>query len=125
MTGIIDSFDYSGLRSSFSLSCPEDFNFAFDILPEKAAKLQKTALICINRSGEHVENVSYLQLDQEASRCANAFLALGLAKFDKVLVVLPRLPEWYYVLLGCAKMGAVAMPGTNLLTAKDMEYRIA
>ncbi len=124
MTGTTNSFDYNGLRSSFSLNCPEDFNFAYDVLSAKAAGPQKTALICINRAGEHVENVSYLQLDQAASRCANAFLALGVAKSDTVLVVLPRLPEWYYVLFGCAKMGAVAMPGTNLLTAKDMEYRI-
>ena len=124
MTGNNIFFDYDELRSSFSLNCPEDFNFAYDILPQKAAELPKTALICIDRSGEHVENVSYQKLDQEASRCANAFLKLGVAKSDTVLVVLPRLPQWYYVLFGCAKMGAVAMPGTNLLTAKDMEYRI-
>ena len=124
MTGNNIFFDYDELRSSFSLNCPEDFNFAYDILPQKAAELRKTALICVDRSGEHVENVSYQKLDQEASRCANAFLTLGVAKSDTVLVVLPRLPQWYYVLFGCAKMGAVAMPGTNLLTAKDMEYRI-
>ena len=51
-------------------------------------------------------------------------LLLGIEKKDKVLVILPRVPEWYSVLFGCAKMGAVAMPGTTLLTAKDIEYRV-
>jgi len=38
--------------------------------------------------------------------------------------MIPRIVEWYQVLLGCTKTGVVAMPGTNLLTAKDIEYRI-
>ena len=37
---------------------------------------------------------------------------------------MPRVVEWYQVLLGCTKTGVVAMPGTNLLTARDIEYRI-
>lgn len=48
----------------------------------------------------------------------------GSKKTENVLVILPRIPDRYYVLFGGAKMGAVPMPGTNLLTANDIEYRI-
>ena len=124
MKSIGSSLVYDRLRRDLFLECPPDFNFAFDVLAEKAQGPEKNALICINRSGVHTENVSYRKLDQFSSRFANALLSLGVAKSDTVLVVLPRWPEWYYTLFGCAKMGAIAMPGTNLLTAKDMEYRI-
>jgi acetyl-CoA synthetase len=35
-----------------------------------------------------------------------------------------KVPEWYSVLFGCFKLGIVAMPGTSLLTAKDIASRI-
>jgi len=118
------TFDYQKVWSDFSFDCPDDFNFAFDVLEKKALEVNKTALISIDREGNHVQDVTYRELDQSSSRFANALLNLGIAKTDNVLVVLPRIPEWYYVLFGCAKMGAVAMPGTNLLTQNDIEYRI-
>ncbi len=124
MESVGTSFDYSRFREDFPLECPTDFNFAFDILSERSQGPEKNALICINRAGDHTENVSYQKLDKYSSRCANALLSLGVAKSDKLLVVLPRWPEWYYLIFGCAKMGAIAMPGTSLLTANDMEYRI-
>ena len=117
-------FDYNKICSEFSFDCPDDFNFAFDVLAKKASESNKLALISIDRDGNHVQDVTYRELDQSSSRFANALLTLGVDKTDNILVVLPRIPEWYYVLFGCAKMGAVAMPGTNLLTQNDIEYRI-
>ena len=38
--------------------------------------------------------------------------------------MIPRLPAWYQVMIGCIKTGVVAMPGTNLLQPKDIAYRI-
>ncbi len=119
-----ENFDYQKLRSSFELSVPENFNFAFDVLSKTAADSEKVALIAIEKNGEDYKEVTYKDLDKSSSRFANALLNLGIEKNDKVLVILPRVPEWYSVLFGCAKMGAVAMPGTTLLTATDIEYRV-
>ena len=118
------SFDYEKIRSSFVLECPDNFNFAFDVLSKKAEEVDKIALISIDRNGDHLKDITYKELDTCSSKFANALLGLGVSKNDNLLVVLPRIPEWYYVLFGCAKMGAVAMPGTNLLTQNDIEYRI-
>ncbi len=43
---------------------------------------------------------------------------------DFAVVITGRVPEWYTVLFGCMKAGVVSMPGTNLLTAHDIEYRV-
>lgn len=124
MKSTFPPFDYEAARAEFSLPIPEDFNFAFDVIAKRAQENDKTALIAIDRSGENIVHHSYGDLDRASSRLANALMAMGVEKGDSVLVVLPRIPQWYHVLLGCTKMGAIAMPGTNLLTAKDLEYRI-
>ena len=118
------SFDYEKIRSTFVLECPENFNFAFDVLSKRAEEVDKIALISIDNNGDHLKDITYKQLDNFSSKFANALLGLGVSKNDNILVVLPRIPEWYFSLFGCAKMGAVAMPGTNLLTQNDIQYRI-
>ncbi len=117
-------FDYETARAEFSFEVPEDFNFAFDVVAKRARENDKTALIAIDRSGETVTHHRYSELDRASSRFANALLALGAAKGDFAFVMIPRIVQWYHVLFGCEKIGVVAMPGTNLLTAKDIEYRI-
>ena len=99
----VETFDYEKIRSSFSLDIPDDFNFAFDVLAKKAAKANNTALIAIDQTGNHLADVSYKERDRSSSRFANALLSLGVAKNDNVAVILPRIPEWYHVLFGCAK----------------------
>ena len=117
-------FDYEAARANFSYSVPEFFNFGFDVVDRRAQENDKLALIAIDRSGQHITHYNYSDLERESNRFANALLDLGVRKGDAVLVVLPRIPQWYFVLLGCAKIGAIAMPGTNQLKAKDLEYRI-
>ncbi len=117
-------FDYETARAEFSFEVPEDFNFAFDVVAKHARENDKTALIAIDRSGETVTHHRYSELDRASNRFANALLALGAGKGDFAFVMIPRIVQWYHVLFGCEKIGVVAMPGTNLLTAKDIEYRI-
>ncbi|MCE2781231.1 acyl-CoA synthetase [Limnohabitans sp.] len=118
------AFDYEAARADFSYTVPEFFNFGFDVVDKRAQTNDKLALIAIDRSGQNVTHHHYSDLERESNRFANALLALGVGKGDSVLVVLPRIAQWYFVLLGCAKIGAIAMPGTNQLKAKDLEYRV-
>ena len=124
MNAAATPFDYDAACRDFSLEIPETFNFAFDVVAKRAAEADKTALIAIDRTGKTVVTHSYSDLDRGANRFANVLLDLGAAKGDFAFVMIPRLAAWYHVLLGCMKTGVVAMPGTNLLTAKDIEYRV-
>jgi acetyl-CoA synthetase len=117
-------FDYEAARAEFSFDVADNFNFAFDVVGKRGRENDKTALIAIDRSGENIVHHSYADLDRASNRFANALIELGIQKGDSTLVVIPRIAEWYHVLLGCTKIGAVSMPGTNLLTGKDIEYRI-
>ncbi len=124
MNASTQAFDYAAARRDFKLEIPGNFNFAFDVVAKRAREADKTALIAIDKTGQNVVRHSYSDLDRDSSRFANVLLGLGAAKGDFAFVMIPRLPAWYHVLLGCMKTGVVAMPGTNLLTAKDIEYRV-
>ena len=48
----------------------------------------------------------------------------GIKKGDKVLVILKRNYEYWYVAPALHKLGAVIIPATNLLTQSDISYRV-
>lgn len=116
--------DYTHARQHFALSIPERYNFAYDVIDRLAAESDGTAIIAVDRTGENIRHVSYSDLSADSNRFANALFALGLNPGDHACVVVGRIPAWYTVLFGCMKAGVVSMPGTNLLTGKDIAYRI-
>src|SRR5207245_22705 len=75
--------------------------------------------------GPHGEELglTFAHFAEYSSRAANAFSKLGLKKGDRVLVMLPRVPEWWESVLGLMKIGAIPVPCTTLLTPKDIQFR--
>jgi len=116
--------DYPAAAANFSLEMPEHFNFAFDVLDARAATSDKIALIALDPAGNVAREVRYSDIADASGRFANALRRLGMQKGDAACVVVGRCPEWYSVLFGCMKAGVVSMPGTTLLTARDIAYRI-
>jgi len=116
--------DYQSARKSYSIDIPDDFNFAFDVVDARAREANKDALIWVNAATSTTTRVSYADLANRSAQIAKALMALGLERGDAACVVIGRRPEWHEVLLGCMKAGVISMPGTNLLTGKDIAYRI-
>jgi acetyl-CoA synthetase len=111
-------------KQDFPLEIPEYFNFAYDVIGKRAREADKAAVIAVDRTGNEVAALTYADLDRESNRFANVLRKVGAQAGDFALVMIPRQPAWLHALLGCMKTGVVAMPGTNLLTAKDIEYRV-
>lgn len=107
-----------------SITLPAGFNFGFDVIDYAADNHDKTAYIEVSTDGQEITTHSFSELKQRSNRAASALLNAGTQRGDFAVVVLPRIPEWYEIIIGCAKAGVVSMPGTNLLTAKDIKYRI-
>ena len=116
--------DYQTAKSEYTLQIPDNFNFAFDVIDRRAAERDDVAVIAVSRGGSEIEEQQYSKFSENSNRLANALRALGIAKGDFGCVIIGRVPSWYTVLFACMKIGAVSMPGTNLLTAKDIAYRI-
>src|SRR3989442_10909780 len=114
--------DYEAERSSFHLEVPEYFNFVTDVIGKWASNPTKPAMLWVGQHGEE-RGLTFAHFAEYSSRAANAFSALGLGKGDPVLVMLPRIPEWWETILGLMRLGAIPIPCTTLLTPKDIQYR--
>ncbi|KYK20393.1 acyl-CoA synthetase [Thermoplasmatales archaeon SG8-52-2] len=115
---------YDSLYKKFKWNIPTYYNFGFDVVDKWAEDRTKLALISIDRSGKRDRYHTFRDLSVESNRYANALKRIGVKKGDRVLVILQSIPEWYIALIGMFKLGVVPMPGTVLLTAKDIEYRV-
>ena len=116
--------DYESAYNNDRLDVPEFFNFGLDVVDKWAEDRTKLALISVDSTGENVQHHSFWDLKILSNKYANALRDRGVKKGDRVFVMLPRIPEWYVVMIGLIKLGALPMPGTTLLTSKDIEYRI-
>ena len=116
--------DYETAYQNDRLEVPEYFNFGFDVVDKWADDRTKLALISVDSSGENVQHHTFWDLKILSNKFANALRDRGIRKGDRVFIMLPRIPEWYVAMLGLMKLGALPMPGTTLLTPKDIEYRI-
>src|SRR5579885_3049244 len=91
--------DYDRVRANFRWQCPENFNFGFDVVDGwAAASPHHTALHWIGPTGERT--ITYGQLAERSGRFARALRSLSLAPGERVLVILPRVPEWWDALIG-------------------------
>lgn len=116
---------YEEARAKYAVTVPERFNPVIDIVEAWAADApDDLALLSLGPDGETIAEQSVTELARESRRAARALLDLGVSKGDAVFIMLPRGPEWYAAMLGVMRIGAVAMPGTNQLTARDIAYRV-
>jgi acyl-coenzyme A synthetase/AMP-(fatty) acid ligase len=115
--------DYEQTRREFHLDVPEQFNWARDVVGKWAADPNHLAMLWVGPGGER--RITFAEFDRRANQVAAALRAAGVRKGDRVAIMLPRVPEWWETVLGIMKLGAVSMPGTILLTTKDIAYRVA
>ena len=116
--------DYEKLYRDFKWEVPEYYNFAFEVIDKWAQDRTKLALVSLDRSSEKAYYQTFYELSYLSNRFVNVLRGLGIRKGERVLVILESIPEWYAVMIGMFKLGVIPMPGTVLLTSKDIEYRI-
>ncbi len=123
-TTAANMLDYAQIYKTFQLTVPTTFNFGTHVVDAWAAKAPDAdALFWVGEDGLE-QHLSYADLARRSDQAANALTSLGLSAGERVLVVLPRVPAWWEALTGIFKAGLVASPGTTLLTARDLAYRI-
>lgn len=108
---------------TFRLKVPEHFNFAYDVVDELARiEPDRLAMLWCNQAGEE-RRFTFREMKDLSDRTASFFQQLGIRKGDRVMLVLKRHHEFWYCMMALHKLGAVAIPATNLLTVKDLKYR--
>ncbi|XP_058142397.1 acyl-coenzyme A synthetase ACSM1, mitochondrial-like [Dasypus novemcinctus] len=108
---------------------PEEFNFARDVLDywsqmeKEGRRGPNPALWWVNNEGKEVK-WSFREMTDLTCRVANVFSqTCGLQPGDGLVLLLPRVPEWWLVTVGCIRTGIIFMPGTTQMRARDILYR--
>mgnify|MGYP000879896329 CR=1 FL=1 len=119
----LDFSSYEDFYENFKIDCPDNFNFAYDVVDVIAAETpDKTAMVwCNDTGGEKI--ISFSLMKRYCDKAANFFKSQGIKKGDHVMLILKRRYEFWFCLLALHKIGAVCVPATHLLTSKDIIYR--
>jgi len=104
------------------LIAPSTYNLVQEIEKYTSDK-NRVALIWKSEEGIS-KNITYKNLIEQANQAANVMLESGLKQGDVVLVMVPRLIEAYVTYIGALKAGLVVIPSSEMLRAKDIDYRL-
>lgn len=118
-----ENISYDELKSKYEIKAPADFNFAYDVVDRYAKDApEKRALVWCDDDGNE-RTFTFSELSRKSKQAAAFFSAQGIRKGDKVMMILRRRWEFWVILLAMHRIGAVAIPATNQLLTKDIEYR--
>ena len=121
--GKTDYSSYDDLKKNFAIAIPENFNFAYDVADEYAlTEPNRNALVwCDDNDDEKI--FTFKDLKIASDKTANFLVNHGIKKGDAVMLILRRRYEFWFFILALHKIGAIAVPATNMLLQKDLEYR--
>ncbi len=68
---------------------------------------KKTAIIWVGDDPADTKKISYKELHQNVCKVANGLKSIGVQKGDRVTIYLTMIPELAYVMLACARIGAI------------------
>ena len=115
--------DEKGALKSLTFEHADEYNFAFDTVDAIAAKYpDKLAMLHLDHNKVE-RRFTFTDMSKASNRAANYFKALGIKKGDRVMLVLKRHYQFWFAILGLHKLGAIAVPATNLLQEHDFTYR--
>jgi len=119
----IEFDSYEDFYENYRCNMPDDFNFAYDVVDEWAKlQPQKLALLWTDDT-EEMKSFTFADMKRLSDKAANALLSLGIKKGDVVKLILKQRPGVWVFMCALSKIGAICIPGTYQLTAKDLEYR--
>src|SRR5579864_5760399 len=106
------------MPSSPRLELPDRYNLVDHFVDRhiREGRGEKTAIISADR------RLTYREVAEQVNRVGNGLLNLGLQEEQRVLLILPDIPEFAAAYFGAMKIGAVAVPTSTALRADDCAY---
>ena len=118
------TFDANGQLAGFSLHYEDNFNFGYDVVDAiaKEEPHKRAVQWCDEQGAEKM--LTFCEISQLSTKAAGVLKALGIGKGDRVLVMLKRHWEYWFMAPALHKLGAVIVPATHMLRVHDITYRI-
>lgn len=118
--------DYDTAYRDFSWPEIDEFNWALDHFDAVAADPERgaaRALWIIEQDGSEA-HWTYRELADRSNQVANWLRGHGVARGDRIILMLGNQFELWETLLAAMKLGAIVIPATTLLTASDLRDRL-
>lgn len=121
-----DEDHYASLHAGFRWRVPALFNIAEVCCGRWArdARHADRAAVLYEREDGHRATLTYAELQAQANRLSHALERLGVARGDRVAIVMPQRPETAVAHVAIQQLGAVAMPLSMLFGPEALEYRL-
>ncbi len=108
-------------RESFRWNVPASFNFARDVI-DRLAQEKRRGLLFIAADGTQ-QAYSFAEIAEQSQRYAAALLDNGIERGSRVIVALPKVPQWIFAMLALDRLGAISIPCPEQLRSKDLLFR--
>src|SRR4051812_11306112 len=115
--------DYDAARATFAWPELDEFNWALDWFDPFARGNSQPGLLVVEADGSSV-TLTFDELSRRSDQLANWLRSLGVARGDRIILMLGNQVELWETLLAAMKLGAVVIPATTLLTASDLRDRL-
>ncbi len=114
---------YDEVYQGFHWQIPEFYNIGIDVCDKWADERYRLALIYEDEGGR-TEKFTFWDIKNLSNRLANALRANGIARGDRVGILLPQCPETAITHIAVYKLGAIAIPLFTLFGPDALEYRL-
>ncbi len=116
--------NYDELYRQFCWQVPAQYNIGVDVCDRWAAQDPgRTAIIHVHPDGR-ADHVTFQWLKETSNRLANVLRAHGIARGDRVAILLPQAPEVAAAHVAVYKLAAVALPTALLFGPDAISYRL-
>jgi acetyl-CoA synthetase len=116
--------DYDAICRQFRWPAPATYNIGVEICDRWAERdPRRTALIDSHADGR-CDEISYGALCDASNRLANALRAFGIARGDRVAILLPQGPDVVVSHIAIYKLAAIALPLAMLFGVDAITYRL-
>lgn len=115
--------DFDAICASFKWNIPEYSNIAHEVCDRHTRHADDVALFYEHADGKE-QTFTFGQIKSLSNRFANALLALGVSRGDRVAIILSQRAETAISHLAAYKIGAVALPLSILFGPDAVEYRL-
>ena len=115
---------YDDIYRQFRWDIPARYNIGVDVCDRWALSEPNRLAILHVRADGRQDAVSYGALRDISNRLANVLRARGIARGDRVAIMLPQMPEVAAAHVAIYKLGAVALPIAVLFGPDALSYRL-
>ncbi len=100
---------YDEIYNNFRWQLPEKYNMGIEICDRHADDPSRLALIYVDIDGS-VKEYTFQQIKRYSNQLGNALLGLGVARGDRVGIILSQRPETAIAHVACFKTGIISLP---------------